>query len=93
MIIRLFITTVFIVHVFVEVNGNNEKDENAGRIFMENLNKIKAEENNKGTLASWAYDSNITDETLQLQVRYIVNICFENYLLNYIITRDCLYFI
>lgn len=70
---------MFIIHAFVEVNANNEKDENDGRIFMENLNKIKAEENNKGTLASWAYDSNITDETLQLQVRYILKYFFENY--------------
>lgn len=46
----------------------NDYDEEAARAYLEKTNVENGIKATESVLASWAYESNITDETLQNQV-------------------------
>lgn len=47
-------------------------EEAAGREYIRTLNDLTAKAKNKRTIASWNYESNITDHNEQVQVRHVL---------------------
>lgn len=66
-IMRVILLALYLFLNFIHIKAE-DKDELAGKIFIEKIDRVTAQLKNKATLADWDYQSNITDANLAKQV-------------------------
>lgn len=68
--LKICLLLLFVGHIYAATDG---KDEESAKKFLVEVDKKFAVDKTRSALASWAYDSNITDENLANKVSYTFN--------------------